>query len=75
MSDNSDFSLLDYGNETNSADALSAALRIGTMVFSSWLRSLVSYFFYFLIRNSACKFVKYCFVLFLNGKILAFHIK
>ena len=42
MSDNSDLSLLDYGNETNSADALSAALRIGAMVFSSWLRSLVS---------------------------------
>ena len=68
MRDNSDFSLLDrdsildFGNETNSADALSAALRIGTMVFSSWLRSLVSYFFNFLIRNSACKFVKYCFV-------------
>ena len=48
MSDNSDFSVMGStfnnpnGNETATADALSAALRIGTMVFSSWLRSLVS---------------------------------
>ena len=48
MSENSDYSVLGStfnnpnGNETTTADALSAALRIGSMVFSSWLRSLVS---------------------------------
>ena len=51
MSDNSDFSVMGStfnnpnGNETATADALSAALRIGSMVFSSWLRSLVSKLF------------------------------
>ena len=51
MSENSDYSVLGStlnnpnGIETTTADALSAALRIGSMVFSSWLRSLVSKLF------------------------------
>ena len=51
MGENSDYSVLGStfnnpnGNETATADALSAALRIGSMVFSSWLRSLVSKLF------------------------------
>ena len=51
MGENSDYSVLGStfnnpnGNETATADALSATLRIGSMVFSSWLRSLVSKLF------------------------------
>ena len=46
MSDSADFRLMqnlifNNGNGT-SADAAAATLRIGSMVFSSWLRSLVS---------------------------------
>ena len=59
MSDNNDFSVMGNtfnnpnGNETATTDALSAVLRIGTMVFSSWLRSLVSkLFFKVIIRNT-----------------------
>ena len=52
MSENSDYSVLGStfnnpnGNETATADALSAALRIGSMVFSSWSRSIVSKLFF-----------------------------
>ena len=46
MSDSADFRLMqnlifNNGNGT-SADAAAATLRIGSMIFSSWLRSLVS---------------------------------
>ena len=58
MSENSDYSVLGStfnnpnGNETTTADALSAALRIGTMVFSSWLRSRVSKLFLSYDKNT-----------------------